>query len=52
MHSPGVVDALGRLGALEAVFAEEHAWLVGMRVAWSETASCSLTRTETATGGP
>jgi flavin-dependent dehydrogenase len=31
-YSPGVVDALGRLGALEAVAAEEHAWLVGMRV--------------------
>ncbi len=31
-YSPGVVDALGRLGVLEAVAAEEHAWLVGMRV--------------------
>lgn len=31
-YSPGVVDTLGRLGALEAVAAEEHAWLVGMRV--------------------
>ncbi len=31
-YSPGVVDALARLGALEAVAAEEHVWLVGMRV--------------------
>jgi geranylgeranyl reductase family protein len=31
-YSPGVVDALGRLGALDAVLAEEHAWLAGMRV--------------------
>ncbi|MDP9409774.1 MAG: NAD(P)/FAD-dependent oxidoreductase [Actinomycetota bacterium] len=31
-YSPGVVDSLGRLGALEAVTAEEHAWLTGMRV--------------------
>ncbi len=31
-YSPGVVDALRRLGALEAVAAQEHAWLDGMRI--------------------
>ena len=31
-YSPGVVDALRRLGALEAVTAEEHVRLDGMRV--------------------
>ncbi len=31
-YSPGVVDVLRRLGALEAVMAEEHARLDGMRV--------------------
>lgn len=31
-YSPGVVDTLRNVGALEAVLAEEHAWLTGMRV--------------------
>ena len=31
-YSPGVVDALRRLEALEAVAAQEHAWLNGMRM--------------------
>ena len=31
-YSPGVVDALARLGALDAVLASEHEWLGGMRI--------------------
>jgi flavin-dependent dehydrogenase len=31
-YSPGVVDALARIGAFEAVAAEEHLWLPGMRI--------------------
>ena len=37
-YNPGVVDALVRLGALEAVVAEEHVRLLGMRVCASRSA--------------